>query len=221
MTAGADTPSPRSAGLRTEAVLPFRFETPLVTDRLVLRLMRLADVDAVHAYQSREDVCRYLLFEPRSRDLVAERVAEHARADRLATDGDHLRLALVLGEGEERAGTVIGDSSFGLSSVEHARGEIGWTMHPDFSGRGYATEAARAVLELAFATLRLHRVVAELDPRNDASVAMCRRLGMREEAHFVRDWWFKGEWADTGVYAILRQEWLGGPTPEAQRPEQG
>jgi len=50
-------------------------------------------------------------------------------------------------------------------------------------------------------------VRAELDPRNDASIALCRRLGMREEAHFVEDMWFKGEWADTGVYAILASEW--------------
>jgi aminoglycoside 6'-N-acetyltransferase len=64
------------------------------------------------------------------------------------------------------------------------------------------------VLDLAFRTLGLHRVFAELDVRNDASIALCRRLGLREEAHFVRDWWFKGDWADTGHYAILQEEWL-------------
>jgi RimJ/RimL family protein N-acetyltransferase len=80
-------------------------------------------------------------------------------------------------------------------------------MHPDFTGRGYASEAARAVLELAFSTLGLHRVFAELDPRNDASIALALRLGMREEAHFVQDMWFKGAWADTGIYAILAEEW--------------
>jgi aminoglycoside 6'-N-acetyltransferase len=63
------------------------------------------------------------------------------------------------------------------------------------------------VLELAFSTLGLHRVYAELDVRNDASVALCRRLGMREEAHFVQDMMFKGEWADTGIYALLAEEW--------------
>ena len=48
---------------------------------------------------------------------------------------------------------------------------------------------------------------ANLDPRNDASAALCRRLGMREEAHFVEDIWFKGEWADSAIYAILDREW--------------
>jgi RimJ/RimL family protein N-acetyltransferase len=187
--------------------LPFVFESPLVTDRLVLRLMTLDDVDAVHAYQSRDDVCRYLLFEPRGREQVAQKVAQHAAACRLAEDGDYLQLALELRAGGDDAGRVIGDSYFTISSREHWRGEIGWTMHPDYMGRGYASEAATAVLDLAFATLGLHRVIAELDVRNNASVALCRRLGLREEAHFVRDMMFKGEWADTGVYAILADEW--------------
>jgi len=49
--------------------------------------------------------------------------------------------------------------------------------------------------------------MAELDPRNQASVALCRRLGMRQEAHFVEDLRFKGGWADTGVFALLAREW--------------
>lgn len=190
------------------AALPFHFDAPLVTERLVLRLMTADDVGAVYAYQSREDVCRYLLYGPRTYEQVTTRVAEHARADRLAADGDYLQLALELRDTKNRPGQVIGDSYFCLASVEHLRGEIGWTMHPDHIGRGYATEAATAVLDLAFATIGLHRVHAELDPRNDASVAMCRRLGLREEAYFVRDMWFKGDWADTGVHAILQEEWL-------------
>ena len=63
------------------------------------------------------------------------------------------------------------------------------------------------MLDLAFRTIGLHRVAAELDPRNTASIALCKRLGMREEAFFVKDLWFREDWADTGVYAILRDEW--------------
>jgi RimJ/RimL family protein N-acetyltransferase len=199
------------SGMVTGPRLPYRFEQPLVTPRLLLRTMTSADVDEVHAYQSREDVCRYLLFEPRSREQVAEKVDQHARAVRLAADGDYLQLALELRDNQEAPGRLIGDSYFTIASTEHSRGEIGWTMHPEFTGRGYASEAARAVLGLAFDTLGLHRVFAELDPRNDASIALCRRLGMREEAYFVQDMMFKGDWADTGLYAILDEEWQRRP----------
>lgn len=191
------------------------FDEPLRTERLVLRLMTAADVDDVHAYQSRDDVSRYQLFEPQTRDDVAARVARVAVATTLANDGDHLQLALELPSGAGAGARVIGDSYFNLASVEHSRAEIGWTLHPDFMGQGYATEAASAVLELAFERLRLHRVFAELDPRNDASVRLCRRLGMREEAYFVGDMWFKGGWADTGAYAILESEWR----TRTERPE--
>jgi aminoglycoside 6'-N-acetyltransferase len=63
------------------------------------------------------------------------------------------------------------------------------------------------MLDYAFGTLGLHRVYAELDPRNTASVALCGRLGMREEGYLREDMWLKGEWSDTGVYAVLASEW--------------
>ena len=177
---------------------------PLRTDRLSLRMMAAGDVDDIHAYQSLEPVCRYLLFEPREREPVAQKVAQYATATTLAGEGDFWQIAV------ELDGRVIGDVYFTIKSVEHAMGEIGWTLHPDFGGRGYMTEAAGAVLRVAFETIGLHRVIADLDPRNTASIALCKRLGMREEAFHVEDMWFKGEWADTGIYALLAREWRTG-----------
>jgi RimJ/RimL family protein N-acetyltransferase len=184
--------------------LPHRFTGPLRTARLVLRAMTLSDVDDVHAYQSRADVCRYLPYEPHTRAEVAERIARNAAALELAGDGDFWQIAL---ERAEEPGRVIGDLYFSILSTAHATGEIGWVLHPGATGHGYVTEAAGAVLDLAFGAMRLHRVRAQLDPRNHASIAVCRRLRMREEAHFVEDIWFRGAWADTGIYAILAGEW--------------
>lgn len=184
--------------------LPYVFAGPLRTARLVLRTMTSEDVDDVHSYQSREDVCRYLPFAPRTREEVAEKIAVYAAARSLDGDGDVWELAV---ERASDAGRVIGDVYFTIDSVANATGEIGWTLHPEFAGQGYMTEAASAVLEVAFGRLALHRVYARLDPRNDASVALCKRLGMREEAHFVEDVWFKDAWGDTLIYAILDHEW--------------
>jgi RimJ/RimL family protein N-acetyltransferase len=63
------------------------------------------------------------------------------------------------------------------------------------------------VLGLAFGELGLHRMIARVDVRNDASARMCRRLGMRQEAHLVANEWFKGEWSSELDFAILQQEW--------------
>jgi RimJ/RimL family protein N-acetyltransferase len=170
----------------------------------MLRLMTSDDVDDIHAYQSRADVCRYLPFAPRTREEVAEKVAAYAVARALTGDGDFWELAV---ERASDVGRVIGDVYFTISSVANASGEIGWTLHPQFGGHGYMTEAAGAVLEVAFGQLGLHRVYAKLDPRNDASIALCKRLGMRDEAYFVEDVWFKDAWGDTVICAILDREW--------------
>lgn len=181
--------------------LPYALTEPLRTARLTIRPVTAADVDDLHAYQSDPDVCRYLPYEPRSRADVVDKVAEWSTALTLAGEGDYWILAV------ERAGRVIGDLYFAIKS--DAGADIGWVLHPDHSGRGYMTEAAGALLDLAFTELDRHRVRAVLDPRNTASAALCRRLGMRQEAHFVEDLWFKGDWGDTAVYAILAREWRG------------
>ncbi|MDJ0334047.1 GNAT family protein [Salinibacterium sp. G-O1] len=177
------------------------------TPRLLLRAMTSGDVDDVHAYMSNPDVCRFLLHEPRSRETVALKIEEWSTMGRLAVPGDDLQLAMEFTTDDPEAGRVIGHTYFKLTSVDDVTAEIGWTLHPGFEGKGYATEAAAAMLAYAFTTLGLNRVYAELDPRNIASVALCGRLGMREEAHFREHMWLKGEWSDTGIHAILRSEW--------------
>ena len=101
---------------------------------------------------------------------------------------------------------MIGDLYFTIASAEHQTAEIGWTLNPEYQGQGYMTEAATAVLKLAFEVLRLHRVKADLDGRNTTSAALCERLGMRQEAYFVKDMWSKGEWTDTIVFGLLAGE---------------
>lgn len=183
-------------------MIPYAFTDAIRTQRLVLRLHGPADIDDVHAYQSDPEVTRYQLYDPRSREEVAEKSASWAEARVLEKNDDYLQLAIDLD------GRVIGTIYFVLKRVEDSMAEIGWALHRDFQGKGYAYEAAAAVLDLAFGTMGLHRVTAELDPRNTASIALCERLGMRREAYFVEDMMFKGGWADTGVYAVLDREWL-------------
>ncbi|MEQ1735038.1 MAG: GNAT family protein [Rhodoglobus sp.] len=181
--------------------LPYTFDEPWVTERLTLRLLTSDDVDAAHRWMSDPDTVRYMLYEPRSRQTVAEKVAEDGASAVLAKDGDYLQPAIVVD------GAVAGTIYFKLTSVDDLTAEIGWVLARGFHGHGYAHEAANATLDRAFGQLGLRRVFAELDPRNDASVALCRRLGMRHEAHFVEHLAFKGEFADTDIYAILASEW--------------
>ena len=101
---------------------------------------------------------------------------------------------------------VVGDVALWSTDDAQRLAEIGWAFHPEVAGRGLATEAAAAVLDIAFDTYGLHRVAAQLDPRNVASARLCERLGMQREAHLRQSWWEDGEWTDSLVYGLLESD---------------
>jgi RimJ/RimL family protein N-acetyltransferase len=174
---------------------------PLRTARLLLRPFDPApDVDAVHAYASRADVCRYIPWVPRTRAEVAQWLPERPST---MVAGGSIGLAVV----DRAGGCLVGDVVLMWNGPQHRGGEIGYVVNPEYAGRGYATEAAGALLDLAFGDLALHRVVARVDARNTASAAVVRRLGMRQEAHLRENEWFKGEWTDELDFAVLAAEW--------------
>lgn len=192
---------------------------PLTTERLRLRPLTTADAEALLSYRGRADVCRYLPFAPMDEHVLAARLAGDLGRRELTAEGQGLTL------GVELAGTgrLVGDVVLFATSAQHAGGEVGWVFHPDAAGRGYATEACAALLDLALdadAGLGLHRVVARMDARNDASARLATRLGMRREAHHRSAELVKGEWADLLVFAVLAQEWRGAGRagPRAPRP---
>ncbi len=184
-----------------------RVSLPITTERLVLRSFRPGDEDDVFAYRSVPEVIRYIPGDPKTREQVADLVAERATAGRVDEKSPILTLAVELG------GRVIGDVLIhldGLDGHDGRQAEIGWVFNPDSGGQGYATEAARAIAETAFRELGVHRVWAQLEPVNGPSVRICERLGMRREALYLRASWFKGAWSDLAVYGIRADEWAQG-----------
>jgi RimJ/RimL family protein N-acetyltransferase len=178
---------------------------PFRTARLVLRPYTTDDLDDVYDLHSRPEVTRYLLFDVRDRAQVREALAQRIEAGEPGREDERLRLALAVVL--PQAGRVIGDVVLFSVSREHRTGEVGYIFHPDHAGHGYATEAARAMLGLGFDGFGLHRIIGRLDARNAASARVLEHLGMRREAHFVRNEFIKGEWTDELVYALLETEW--------------
>lgn len=182
---------------RAEFLTPRAPDLPIRTERLVLRPFRAGDETAFREAWASEEWTSLLL----SPVMNAAEVREWIR--RRAEPGDGTMLSLVV----EHDGVVVGDSMLVLQGVGLSQAEIGWTVLPQHAGRGYATEAARAVLDVAFEHHGLHRVFANLDARNDRSAAMCERLGMRRESSRLRDFWSKGSWTDSLEYAVLVEDW--------------
>ncbi|MEV5349134.1 GNAT family N-acetyltransferase [Streptomyces achromogenes] len=176
---------------------------PVVTDRLVLRLFTPADAEDRYAYQCLPEVARYLYRPPLTREGCAESIAARARGTDWRTDGDTLLLAVCR---REEPG-VVGEVVLTLTSAHARQAEIGWVFDPRHAGRGYATEAAGALLSVAFGQLNAHRVFARLDTLNTASARVCERLGMRREAHLVENDLDGERWGSEYVYAVVAREW--------------
>jgi RimJ/RimL family protein N-acetyltransferase len=178
---------------------------PIETARLIIRQYVESDFDDLLKLQSSPDVTRFLMYDAKSTDEVRESLRARLAPLPLDRDGQAASFAVVLRE----TGQHVGDVTFFMVNTEHRLGEIGFVFHPDFHGHGYGTEAATELLRLGFEHLRLHRLIGRCDARNTASAALMRRLGMRQEAHFVRNEFLKGEWTDELVFAMLEDEWPG------------
>ncbi len=179
---------------------------PIITDRLILRPFTEDDLDTMHAYQSLPEVTRYLYWGPRDRAAIAEALQQRIAMTALEKEGDILVLAVLLRE----TGELVGDVNLAWLSQEHRQGEFGFVFNPAHQGRGYAREAAAEMLRIGFEGLGLHRIIGRCDGRNEASARLMGKLGMRREAHFVRNEIVKGEWTDEVVYAMLSEEWAAG-----------
>ncbi len=177
----------------------------LRTERLLLR--DFVDEDAPHAnaYESLPEVVRYL-----ERDVFTiEQTLAHMHKVRAETAAQSPRQLFDLAIVPDAVGHVIGRAGLHIQRPSHREAAIWYLVHPAHQRQGYVTEAMRAVISYGFSTLGLHRMFADLDPRNANSVRMCERLGMKREAHLRENYWVKGEWCDAYIYGLLDRDWPG------------
>jgi RimJ/RimL family protein N-acetyltransferase len=174
---------------------------PITTERLVLRRYREDDFEGLFAIERDAGVARWLYNEPldeaQTRQLLARKLDGLLREE-----DDWVSSAVTLHDG-----TFVGDVAINWRSVKHRCAEIGFSFAPEHHGRGYATEAARALLPFVFETMDCHRLIGRTEARNSASARVLEKVGMRLEGHFVENEWVKGEWQSELVYAILKREW--------------
>ncbi|MBF8189077.1 GNAT family N-acetyltransferase [Nonomuraea sp. K274] len=166
------------------------------------------------AAAAEQQLVAYLPWPLRDWEASHEHTEQRTKQHTLTADGDAVALAIVLPGEPSIEDRAIGDLTLILTSAAHAQVAVGWVLHPDFQGQGYAREAAAALLDLA-AGLGAHRIAATVDAANEPSLALCERLGMRKEATFHQDRHDQTGWRDTVIYALTAAEWLGRRVPAA------
>ncbi|MBL8743517.1 MAG: GNAT family N-acetyltransferase, partial [Myxococcales bacterium] len=110
------------------------------------------------------------------------------------------------GIAETASGRVIGTTTLYQVDLRHRRGEIGFALRRDRWGQGLAGEAVARLIDFAFDELALHRLEADADPRNSASLALLERAGFRREGLLRERYHVNGEIQDAAVLGLLRAE---------------
>jgi [ribosomal protein S5]-alanine N-acetyltransferase len=171
--------------------------TRIETERLVLRPFEPRDADVVEREVSRVELARMLRIpHPYPRGGAAEWIATGAQAGR--------DFAVELRETGELVGSIAINPN-----DEHRRAEIGYWCALAHWGRGYATEAVRAIIDYGFRTLELNRVHAECHGDNPASRRVLEKVGMTYEGSLRQHSFRLGRFADKLQFGILRSEWSG------------
>jgi RimJ/RimL family protein N-acetyltransferase len=178
-------------------------QTPeLRSPRLCLRRLKAEDASAIVGYRCLPEVARFQSWESFGPDEAARLIASQIGV-LPDTPDTWLQLALVLRE----SGEVVGDCGIHFRRDEPRQVELGITLAPAHQGRGLAKEALSSVLGYVFDSLGKHRASAVTDAQNQPAAGLFRRLGFRQEAHFVEQVWFKGAWGSEYVFALLQREW--------------
>ncbi len=177
------------------------------TERLILRPFREGDAADLFAYLRAPTAPCFLSL--KLADLAEAEIEVRKRAL------DEGRVAICL----KQTGQVIGDLFGGAGEEEEdATTSVGWNLNPQFSGRGYAFEAAKALFDHLFRAKGFRRLYAYVEDHNAPSQRLCEKLGMRREGVFVEFVSFTNDdagnpiYENTMQYAILRREWMSAAT---------
>lgn len=178
-------------------------EWPVRTERLTLRDYRPDDLDALWRFERLPEVQRWLGWAPRTRAELDDAMSSATTTTHVMVLLDSVIIGHVMIKPRDSwAQADVADRAKGLEA------ELGWMFDPAAGGRGYATEAIRAVLGLCFETLGLRRVQAGCFYDNAASWRLMERIGMRREEHSRKTALHRdGTWHDGLNYGLLREEW--------------
>ena len=180
---------------------PFK-PVQIFTDRLTIRFLDEADLPGLFAIYSHAEVMRYWNYAPWTELEQAQQMLN----DTLEAyqDGSGLRLGI-----ERKSDKVlVGVCSLFQFHATSRRAEIGYLLGRPYWGSGYMHEAMQALLGFAFNSMQLNRLEADIDPRNLASAKTLERLGFKLEGVLRERWIVGDEITDTGLYGLLRREWL-------------
>ena len=180
--------------------MPVLAPITLATDRLLLRPVEDGDAEAQFLIFSDPGVMRYFSSGPWAG--IEQSHAAIVKSQAALRENEMLHLALV----ERASGVMVGSLKLYAFHDMNRRCDIGYALATAHQGKGYLSEAMQAVLAYGFTELNLHRIEADIDPRNTASAKLLQKMGFQKEGLLRERWIVEGEICDTEFYGLLRRD---------------
>jgi len=168
-----------------------------------MRKILPCDCPDMYDYSCRPETSRYLLWSPHENPRYTKKYISYIQS--AYRNENFYDFALV----DRQSGKMIGTCGFTSFDLQNNSAEVGYVLHPDFWGRGFAKEALLRLMAFGFAELRLHRMTARIMTQNEASKRVAEKCGMRREATLVEAMLIKGNFETIDEYAILAKEFYG------------
>lgn len=180
----------------------FRDPPTLFTDRLMLRKMERFDTDDMYEYAKLADVTRYLTWEPHPDTGYTKKYLAFIAGKYKTYDFHDWAVCL------RDSGKMIGTCGFTSLDAKNMCAEIGYVINPVYNGMGYATEAAKRIIEFGFNELDLERIEAKYITENSASRRVMNKLGMQFEGIHRNCLQLRGQFVSVGICAVLKDEFI-------------
>lgn len=174
----------------------------LTAERVKLRWLTDDDTEAIYSIFSDHDVTRYWSTPPMTSTTQAERLVNSVH--QLFREHRLYQWGLTLHDSDE----VIGTCTLAELNAQNRRAEIGFALARPYWQGGLMSDGLRTLLAFAFTELKLHRIEADVDPRNEASIGLLNRLGFDREGYMRERWIVNGEICDTAFFGLLEKDWL-------------
>jgi RimJ/RimL family protein N-acetyltransferase len=180
-----------------------KMESPILkTERLILKTLSDEDADKLFEYRSDPEVYRYQTWKPKTLGEAKDFIKKYTQEFNI--EGTWFQLGIY----EKERLLLIGDLGLHFLEPGNSQVEIGFTISKGYQRKGYGQEATKSVIGYLFKEMKKHRIVASVDPRNSASMALLENVGMRKEGHFKKSIWIDNQWVDDVIYAILEEEFI-------------
>ena len=185
----------------------------LNTDNLQLRPSNPTDAEGMLAMLSDPQSMKYWSDQPISDlDTAIEVLDKDLESD---AQGNSMCWAITF-KGQDK---MIGKCILFQFNRENHRAEIGYILNREYWRQGLTYQALGAVIDFAFNTLNLHRIEADVDTENLASLGLLEKLGFKREGLFRERWRVYDEWQDSLMLGLLKQDWPGSLAKKASTAE--